>query len=64
MTPVLLGLAGVVITGMVVVAMVLLTPGGSVEVPMEGADPEGSNLSPTPRPGSGPEHVPAVPRGT
>ena len=64
MTSVLLGLAGVVITSMVVVGMVLLTPGGTVEVPMEGADPEGSNLSPTPRPGSPPEHVPVVPRGT
>ena len=47
---VLIGIAGVVVTILVMVGMILITPRGVVEVHTEGEDPEGSNLSPQPAP--------------
>jgi hypothetical protein len=46
---VLLALAGIGVTVMVIVGMVLITPRGTVEVHAEGADPQGSNRSSTTR---------------
>jgi hypothetical protein len=43
-----LAVAGVGVTALVAVAMVLIVPAGTVEVHQEGEDPEGSNLSPRP----------------
>jgi hypothetical protein len=43
---VLLAVAGTVVTLLVLAGMVLLVPRGVVEVHAEGADSEGSNLSP------------------
>ena len=42
----LIGVAGCVVTVLVVAGMILLTPRGAVEVHAEGTDPDGSNLSP------------------
>ena len=57
---VLIAIAGVVVTVLVVVGMILITPRGVVEVHTEGEDPEGSNLSPMPAPA----HQPRTPTAT
>jgi hypothetical protein len=44
----LLAIAGLVAFVLVIVAMILITPRGQVEVHTEGSDPMGSNLSPSP----------------
>jgi hypothetical protein len=44
---VLLALAGIGVTAMVIVGMVLITPRGVVDVHAEGTDSQGSNLSST-----------------
>lgn len=54
---VLLGVAGIVVTIMVVAGMVLITPRGVTAVHAEGADPHGSNLSAAREPNR-PERVP------
>jgi hypothetical protein len=51
---VVLAIVGLGVTAMVIVAMILLTPSGSVEVHVAGTDSQGSNLSPTPAPISPP----------
>ena len=53
-----LAVAGVGVTALVVVAMVLIVPAGTMEVHREGEDPEGSNLSPRPAPGRSPVSTP------
>jgi hypothetical protein len=50
---VFIGIAGAVITGLVLVAMILITPRGTVEIHTEATDPDGSNLSPQPESNSG-----------
>ncbi len=47
---ILLAVAGLLVTTMVIVAMILLTPRGNVEVHVEGTEAGGSNLSPTKAP--------------
>jgi hypothetical protein len=44
----LLAIAGLIAFVLVIVAMILITPRGQVEVHTEGSDPMGSNLSPSP----------------
>ncbi|MBA2515584.1 MAG: hypothetical protein H0V26_14855 [Solirubrobacterales bacterium] len=46
----LLAIAGLVAFVLVIAAMILMTPHGQVEVHSEGADSQGSNLSPTAAP--------------
>jgi hypothetical protein len=60
---VLLAIAGLIVTALVVVGMVLITPRGVVEVRAEGSPPDGSNLSPVPAP-EGPGGVPLAKAGT
>ncbi len=43
----LIGLAGCLVTVLVIAGMILLTPRGVVKVHAEGTDPYGSNRSPT-----------------
>ena len=43
----ILALAGLGVTVLVVAGMILITPSGAVMVPTDGADADGSDLSPT-----------------
>lgn len=45
MLDLLVGAAGIGVTAMVIAAMVLLTPGGSVDTAVDDADSMGENLS-------------------
>jgi hypothetical protein len=47
---VLLAIAGLAVMAMVIAGMVLITPGGAVDVHAAGDDPPGSNLSAVPAP--------------
>ena len=53
-----LAVAGVGVTALVVVAMVLIVPAGTVEIHREGEDSGGSNLSPRAAPGRSPMPAP------